>query len=172
MNLNPEKPQKTHQDDCKYTNPNTLIALAPNSRTGNPIRRLIQMYRNVQKPTFTLFIAALLVGLALSSCLADQQQQQQKQAILAPGPAQVPRHSLLATKLLPQQTKARSARSLSDMFERVKSRIFGSKKQAASQSSAAASSTSSQIQPAASAVNSAVQRQPWDVSVKRATRSI
>jgi len=83
-----------------------------------------------------------LVLFALTSCQAKDAAQQTSSSI--------------TSKLTPQ-TKTRSARSLSDMFEKMKSKIFGSRKQA---------TATSQVQPAAS-VNAA-QRQPWgDVSTLR-----
>lgn len=93
---------------------------------------------------------ALLISLALASLGQAKEAQ--------------PQQVSLASKLTAQsQPKARSARSLSDMFEKVKSKIFGSRKQ---QPVAQASVANSQVAPASSAISSAAQRQPWiDVSV-------
>lgn len=74
----------------------------------------------------------------------------------------------ITSKSLPAQPKARHSRSLGDMFEKMRSKIFGSRKQAAAVASSTGSASSSssavanQVQPASS-VNIG-QRQPWDVS--------
>lgn len=76
-------------------------------------------------------------------------------------------HQSLASKLMPQQSRARTSRSLSDMFEKVKSKIFGKKQQASSSSN----QVNQQVQPSSASLSSSasmnsVQRQPtWgDVS--------
>lgn len=97
-----------------------------------------------QSSIITLFSVAVIVSLVLSSQVSQAKD------------AAEPKSSSLASKLIPQ-TKARTARSLGDMFEKVRSKIFGSRKQASA-------SSNNQVQPAAS-VN-VPQRQPWgDVSV-------
>lgn len=105
----------------------------------------------LKQTTFAIVALAVASSLLLTSCQAKEQQ-----------PAAQPQQqqpSLASRLLSTQQTRTRTARSLSDYFEKVKSKIFGNKKQSAS-----ASSTQQQVQPAAS-VNSA-QRQPWDVSIE------
>lgn len=97
---------------------------------------------------------ACLLSLALSSCQAKDANLQQPSISLA-------------TKLVPQ-TRSRSARSLSDMFEKVKSKLFGGKKQ---QSNSNSNNAGAQVQPSASSVSNS-QRQNWaDVSYKSVINS-
>lgn len=106
--------------------------------------------------TIAILGLAVLASLALTSCQAKE-----AASGSAAAPANSAQSSSLASKLLPQ-TKTRTARSLSDMFEKVKSKIFGNKKQSTASTNSAASQ---QVQPAASVVSA--QRQPWaDVSVR------
>lgn len=94
----------------------------------------------------------ILLGLALLACLAaGKQDEGGKQA------------GSLAAKLLPSQYKVRHSRSLGDMFEKMRSKIFGSRKVTSSPGQGSSAASTSQLQTSASA-NSA-QRQPWgDVS--------
>lgn len=85
---------------------------------------------------------ACLFSLALSVCQAKDVASQQQPTIS------------LASRLVPQ-SRSRSARSLSDMFEKVKSKLFGGKKQ-----QQANNNNPAMAQSVTSAVSSA-QRQPW-----------
>lgn len=125
--------------------------------------------KSIRYSRWTFALVASLALVALCQAAAKEQQQQQQPVAVA---GQTQPASSFASRLLP---KARSSRSLSDMFEKVKSRIFGSKKSSSS-SASSSSSSSSAVQPASSslvpaastlsaAANGAAQRQPWDVSI-------
>lgn len=101
---------------------------------------------------------ALLAGLAIS-CHALAKQDTVQTAAQAVSGAQ----PSLASKLL-GQSKPRTSRSLSDMFEKMKSKIFGSRKQSQQQQQQA--SQSQNIQSVAPLNSANAQRQPWaDVSI-------
>lgn len=148
---------------CSFTcsiNPKTIIRLTPSNRYILYNRH--DTMKQITQKSITIFSLALIASATLCCCLAKQdvaQAQPQQPMSLQ----QQARHSL-ASKLMP---KARTARSLSDMFDKVKSKIFGNKKgqtsSSASQSSSSMLASASQ-QSGAQALNSA-QRQPWaDVS--------
>lgn len=101
------------------------------------------------------------MSLALSHCLAKDVAsavgQQHPEGLKSTA-------SSLASKLIP---KARSARSIGDMFEKMKNKLFGRKQASAGSAAATAASQQSAVQQSVAPSSGArpQQQQPqWDVS--------
>lgn len=110
--------------------------------------------------TLRILSLAVLMSLALSHCLAKEAVQQ---AAVGGQPATPPTGgSSLASKLLP---KARSARSIGDMFEKMKNKLFGRKQTGATAAAAASQQQAVQSVAPSSGARPQQQQPQWDVSI-------